>query len=192
MKLRGNLAGFILVVQQPYLQDCIFWRWGIDGQATEPIHVNLRLPGAVLYREVVLFQRSRPAVEKSGSRSHRLQPLQRVVVSVDLKWHRYQVRSELCDGPDDGEALQLGGGIYFFCLVEGARCTADDALFAFPDLSEDCAETCGRRVVVQPKWQAEVGEGSDLAGGEESLEAIEGVLAVWTPAEDHVFPGQRV
>ena len=85
MKLTGNLAGFILVVQQPYLQDRIFWRWGIDGQVTEPIHMRLRLPGAVLHREVVLLQRGRPAVEKSGSHAYRLQPLQLVVVGVDLK-----------------------------------------------------------------------------------------------------------
>ena len=31
-----------------------------------------------------------------------------------------------------------------------------------------------------------------MAGGEESLEAVEGVLAVWTPVEDRVFPGQRM
>ena len=110
MELTGNLAGFILVVQQSYLQHCIFWRWGIDGQATEPIYVCLRLPGAVLHHEVVLLQCGRPVVEKSGSRSHRLQPLQHVLVGVDLKWHRHQVRSELCDSPDDGETLQLGGG----------------------------------------------------------------------------------
>ena len=35
MKLTGNLPGFIFVVQQPYLQDRVFWRWGIDGQAAE-------------------------------------------------------------------------------------------------------------------------------------------------------------
>ena len=185
MKVTGNLAGFILVVQQPYLQDRIFWRWGTDGQATEPIHVRLRLSGAMLHRKVILLQRSRPAVEKSGSRAHRLQPLQRVVVGVDLKWHRHQVRLELCDAPDDGE-------ICFFCLVEGALRAADNELLAFPDLNEDCAEVCCRRVGIQPKWQAAVGEGSDGAGGEESLEAIEGILAVWTPVEDHIFPGQRM
>ena len=72
MELTGNPAGLLFVVQQSYLQDCIFWRWGIDGRATEPIYVCLGLPGAVFYREVVLLQRGRPAVEKSGSRLHRL------------------------------------------------------------------------------------------------------------------------
>ena len=99
---------------------------------------------------------------------------------------------ELCDGPDDGEALQFGGRIRFLDLVGLARCAADYALLAFLDLSEDCAEACGRHVGIQPKWEAEVGEGSDGAGGEESLEAIEGVLAVWTPVEDRVLPGQRM
>ena len=129
-------------------------------------------------------------MKEGGSRAHRLQPLQRVVVGVDLKWHQHQVRSELCDGPDDGEALQFGGGIHFFRLVEGACSAADDALLAFPYLREDCAEACCRRVGIQPEWQAEVGEGSDRAGGEESLEAIEGILAIRTPVEDRIFPGK--
>ena len=61
-----------------------------------------------------------------------------------------------------------------------------------PDLSEDCAETCSRRVGIQPEGRAEVREGGDGAGGEESFEAIEGALAVWAPVEDRVFPGQLV
>ena len=124
-------------------------------------------------------------MKEGGSRAHRLQPLQRVVVGVDLKWHQHQVRSELCDVPDDG-------GIRFFRLVEEARSAADDALLAFPYLCEDCAEACRRRVGIQLEWQAEVGEGSDRAGGEESLEAIKGVLAIRTPVEDRIFPGKRM
>ena len=70
------------------------------------------------------------------------------MVGVNLKWYGHQIRSELCDDPDDGETLQLGGGIRFLCLVEGSGGTADDAFFAFSDLSKDCAEDCGRRVRV--------------------------------------------
>ena len=63
---------------------------------------------------------------------------------------------------------------------------------AFPDLSEDCAETCGRRICIQPEGQAEVGEGDDGAVGEESLEAVEGILTVRAPVEDRILPGQGV
>ena len=38
----------------------------------------------------------------------------------------------------------------------------------------------------------EVGEGSDGAGSEEHLEAVEGVLAVSAPVKDRVFPGQSM
>ena len=79
---------------------------------------------------------------------HRFQPLQSAVVGVDLKWYGHQIRLELCDGPDDGETLQLGGRIRFLCLVEGSGGAADDAFFAFSDLSKDCVEACGRRVCV--------------------------------------------
>ena len=112
------------------------------------------------------------------------------MVGVDLE--RHQVRSELRDGPDDGEALQFGGGIRFFGLAEGARGAADDALLALPYLREDCAEACCRRVGIQPEWQAEVGVGSDRASGEESLEVIEGIRAIRTPVEDRIFPGKRM
>ena len=129
-------------------------------------------------------------MRKSGSRPHRLEPLQSVVVGINLKRYGHQIRSELCDGPDDGKTLQLGGGIRFLGLVEGSRGAADDALFTFPDLSKDCAEACGRRVLVQPEEQVEVGEGSDGAGGEERFEVVEGVLSVRAPMKDRVFPGQ--
>ena len=129
-------------------------------------------------------------MEKSGSCPHRLEPLQSVVVGINLKRYGHQIGSELCDGPDDGETLQLGGGIRFLGLVEGSRGAANDALFTFPDLSKDCAKACGRRVRVQPEGQAEVGDGGDGAGGEVRLEAVERVLAVRAPMKDRFFPGQ--
>ena len=61
------------------------------------------------------------------------------MVRVNLEWQGHEVWSELHNGPNNGEAFQLGGGVGFFCLVEGARRAADDALLAFPDLSKDCA-----------------------------------------------------
>ena len=67
-----------------------------------------------------------------------------------------------------------------------------NALLAFPYLCEDCAEDCGGGVGIQPERQAEVQEGGDGAGGEEGLEAVEGVLALWTPMEDRIFPGESV
>ena len=128
-------------------------------------------------------------MEKSGSRPRRLEPLQSVVVGINLKRCGHQIRSELCDGPDHSETLQLGGGIRFLGLVEASRGAADDALFTFPDLSQGCAEACGRRVSVQREGQAEVGEGGDGAGSEERFEAVEGVLAVQAPMKDRVLPG---
>ena len=109
-----------------------------------------------------------------------------------LEWHSHEVRTKLSHSPYNGQALQLGGGIGFLNLVEGPRSAADDALLAVVDLRQDCAEACGRRVGVQPKSLAEVGEGSDGAGSEERLEAVEGGLAVGAPMEDRVFPGQSM
>ena len=61
--------------------------------------------------------------------------------------------------------------------------------FTFPDLSQDCAKACGRRVHVQPEGQAKVGEGGDGAGSEKRSEAVEGILSVQAPMKDSVFPG---
>ena len=75
--------------------------------------------------------------------------MQSVVIRVDFEGHGHEVWSELRNGPNNGEAFQLGGGVGFLGLVEGARRAADDALLAFPDLSEGCAEACNRRVHVE-------------------------------------------
>ena len=110
----------------------------------------------------------------------------------DLEWHSHEIRTELSHSPYNGQALQFSGGIGFLSLVEGPRSAADDALLTVADLSQDCAEACGRRIGAQPKSLAEVGEGSEGAGSEERLEAVEGGLAVGTPMEDRVFPGQHM
>ena len=77
-------------------------------------------------------------MQECGPRPHCFEALQGIVVSVNLEWHGHEVWSELRNGPNNGEAFQLSGGVGLFCLVEGVRCAADDVLLAFPDLSEDC------------------------------------------------------
>ena len=57
-------------------------------------------------------------MEERGFHSHRLEPLQSVVVRVHVEWHSHQVRTELRNGPDDGETLQLSGGVGLLGLVE--------------------------------------------------------------------------
>ena len=96
----------------------------------------------MLHREIIFLQSGRPAVKKCGPRPHCLEPLQSVVIRVDFERHEHEVWSELRNGPNNDEAFQLGGGVGFLRLVEGVRRAADDALLAFPDLSENCAETC--------------------------------------------------
>ena len=109
---------------------------------------------------------------------------------MNLEWHGHEVWSELCNSPYNDEAFQLSGGVGFLRLVKGARCTADDALLSFTDLSEDRAEACSRPVRIQTEGYAEFGEGSDGPSGEERFEAVESVLAFGAPVEDRVFPGQ--
>ena len=81
-------------------------------------------------------------VQKCTPHPHCLEPLQSVVIRVDFEGHGQEVWSELRNGPNNGEAFQLGGRVDFLCLIEGARRAADDALLAFPNLSEDHAEAC--------------------------------------------------
>ena len=50
---------------------------------------------------------------------------------------------ELSHSPYNGEAFQRGDRIGLFSLVEGSRSAANDALPAFADLRQDCAEACG-------------------------------------------------
>ena len=67
------------------------------------------------------------------------------MIREDLKWHGHEVGTELIHCPYNGEALQPGGGVGLFRLVEGSRRAADDALPAFADLHHDCAKACGER-----------------------------------------------
>ena len=76
-------------------------------------------------------------VVECRSRPHRLEPLERIMVSVYLKWHSHEVRPELGYRPHDSQALQFGGGVGFLSLVEGSGSAADDALLAIADLSQD-------------------------------------------------------
>ena len=99
---------------------------------------------------------------------------------------------EFGNGPDDGEALQFSGEVCFLHLVKGAQGTATDALLAFLYLSEDSFEACGGGIGVQPEREVKVREGGDWAGGEEGLEAVEGILTFWTPVEDRILPGESV
>ena len=41
MELLGNLAGFLFVLQEPYLENVIFRGWWVDGEAAESIDVRL-------------------------------------------------------------------------------------------------------------------------------------------------------
>ena len=114
------------------------------------------------------------------------------MVCKNLEMHSHEVMMELSYSPDNGQALQFGGGIGLLSLVEGPRSAADDTLFAIADLSQHCAEACSRCVGIQPKGLAEVREGSDGTGHEERLEVVEGGLAVGAPMEDRILPGQSM
>ena len=139
--------------------------------------------------EVILLQRCGPAVKERLLRPHRLKPLECIVVGKHLKWHSHEVRPELGYRPHDSQALQFSGRVGLLSLVKSPESTADDALFAIADLSQDSAEACSGGVGVQPKGLAEVQEGSDGAGREQCFQLIEGGLAFGAPVEDRILPG---
>ena len=103
-------------------------------------------------------------MEERRSRSHRLEPLEHIVVSIYLKWHCHEVRPELSYRPHDSQALQFSGEVGFFSLVEGSGSATDGALLAIADLSQDCTEASGGGVSIEPESLAKIQEGSDGAG----------------------------
>ena len=86
------------------------------------------------------------------------------MVSIYLKWHSHDVRPELGYRPHDSQALQFGGGVGFFSLVEGSGSATDDALLAITDLGQDSTEASGGGVCIEPESLAEIWEGNDGAG----------------------------
>ena len=109
-----------------------------------------------------------------------------------LKGHNHEVRTELGDCPHNRQALQFGGWVRLFSLIQSPGSAADDALLAFPNLSQDGTQACSRGVSVQPKCLAKVGEGCDRTCGKSSLQLIESCLAVLAPMEERILPGQSV
>ena len=65
------------------------------------------------------------------------------MISIYLKWHSHEVRSELGYRPHNSQALQFGGGVGFFSLVEASGRATDDVLLAIADLSQDSTEASG-------------------------------------------------
>ena len=131
--------------------------------------MGLGLPWTMADGEVVLLQRCGPAVKERGPPPHRLKPLECIVVSKHFKWHSHEVRPELGYCPYDSQALQLSGKVGLLSLVESPGSAADNALLAIADLSQDSAEACSGGIGVQPEGLAEVREGSDGAGCEQSF-----------------------
>ena len=64
------------------------------------------------------------------------------MIRINFERHQHQVRTELGNGPDNGEALQFSGRVGFLHLVKGARGTANDVLLSFLYSREDSSEAC--------------------------------------------------
>ena len=109
-----------------------------------------------------------------------------------LEWHSHEVRAEFGDCPHNRQALQFSGRVRLFSLIQSPRSATDDALLAFPNLSQDSTEACRGGVSVQPKCLAEVGESCDRTSGKPGLQLIKCCLAVLAPMEERIFPGQSV
>ena len=105
-------------------------------------------------------------VEERRPRLHRLEPLECVMICVDLKWHRHEVRSEFRYRPYDSQALQFGGRVGFLSLVEDSGSAADNELLVIPDLGQDSTEACGGGVGLGAEGLAKVREGSDGVSGQ--------------------------
>ena len=154
--------------------------------------MGLSLPWTMADGEIILLQRRRPAVEERRFRSHRLEPLERIMISIYLKWHCHEVWPELGYSPHDSQALQFSGGVGFFSLVEGSGSATDDALLAITDLRQDRTEASGGGVGIEPESLAKIREGSDGAGCQQVFQLVEGGLAFGAPVKDRVFPGQSM
>ena len=106
-----------------------------------------------------------------------------------LEWHSHEVRAEFGDCPHNRQALQFSGRVRLFSLIQSPRRATDDALLAFPNLSQDSTEACRGDVSVQPKCLAEVRKNCDRASGKPGLELIECCLAVLAPMEERFLSG---
>ena len=114
------------------------------------------------------------------------------MIRKHLKGYGHEVWTELGDCPHNRQALQFSGWVRLLSLVQSPRSTADDALLALPNLSQDSTEACCGGVGVQPECLAEIRESSDWAGSEPGLQLVKCCLAVLAPVEERIFSGQSV
>ena len=141
MQLLCQFPSLLLGVDLDMQQRVLGWCW-THWQPAEPINVGLGLPWTMMDGKIVLLQRYRPVVKERGPRPHRFKPLECIAVSEYLKWHSHEVRPELGYHPHDSQALQFSGRVGLLSLVESSGSTADDALLAIMDLSQDSTEAC--------------------------------------------------
>ena len=95
MQLLGQFPGLLLGMEEMHVEKRVLrWR-GVHWQPVEPINVGLGLPWTMM------DSRTPPAVKERGPCPHCLEPLERIVVCEDLKWHGHEVWPELGYRPHD-------------------------------------------------------------------------------------------
>ena len=85
VELSCEIPSFVLIFHKANLEEDIFWRCGVNGQPAETIDLGLSFPRSMFNCEVVFLQRCRPAVEERGPCPHRFEPLQGVMVRINLE-----------------------------------------------------------------------------------------------------------
>ena len=105
VELSREFPRFVLIFQEAKVEENIFWRCGVNRQPAEAIDMGLGFPRPMLHCEIVLLQRCRPAVEECRPCPHRFEPLQCVVVRINLEWHSREVGTKLGNGPNDCETF---------------------------------------------------------------------------------------
>ena len=109
-----------------------------------------------------------------------------------LEWHSHEVRRNLATAHTIAKHSNFGGWVRLFSLIQSPGSATDDALLAFPNLSQDGTKACRGGIGIQPKCLAEVGEGCDRTCGKPSLQLVECCLAILAPMEERILPGQSV
>ena len=117
VELSRKFPRFVLIFQEVKVEN-IFWRCGVNRQPAEATDMGLGFPRPMLHCEVVLLQRCRPAVEECRPCPHCFEPLQGIVVHINLEWHSHEVGTKLGNGPNDCETFQFGSGVGLLSLVE--------------------------------------------------------------------------
>jgi hypothetical protein len=152
------------------------------------VHIRVLGPGAVVDDEVVSLELQRPPHKARVEFAACHQPAEGAVIRDEDKRGAVEIRAEVLDRPNDGQALAFGDGVIPFGWGKRLARISDDLLRALVvELCEDGSNADAGIIGLQEEGLVEIGACQGGGVSKVLLEKFKGLLLIGTPDEGRVF-----